>query len=158
MSEIWKHVSHSVYVSNLGRVKSRKGFSGHTMPNGYVMANAIIDGKPGPKYVHRLVATAFIPNPEHKAYVNHKNGDRADNRVENLEWVTRVENERHAWKHLNRQSVKGEAHGKNKLTEAQVLEIRQNAQGLSQNALGAKYGVSRGAIQAILDRTSWRHI
>jgi hypothetical protein len=66
-------------------------------------------------FVHRIIATVFIPNPENKPEVNHKNRNKTDNRVENLEWVTRSENEKHKW----RVGQKMNEETKNKIRDAQ---------------------------------------
>ncbi|WP_241287540.1 HNH endonuclease signature motif containing protein [Chryseobacterium indologenes] len=63
---------------------------------GYWRVNVTVSGKSYQKLVHRIIAIAFIPNPMNKQQVNHKNGIKTDNRVENLEWVTNSENRKHA--------------------------------------------------------------
>ena len=102
--EIWKDIEgyEGYQVSNTGKVKStRKKFGKQEQETilkakviwtGYQRIGLVKDKKCRQFYIHRLVAQAFIPNPENKPIINHKNGDRTDNRVENLEWCTHAEN------------------------------------------------------------------
>lgn len=81
-----------------------------------------IDRKP--EYVHRIVATCFLPNPENKDTVNHKSGDKTDNRVENLEWMSLKENINYSFKVLGRKTLtKSNFEGK-KHTEETKNKIR----------------------------------
>lgn len=98
MDEIWKTIKDypNYQISNKGNVKSlgndktrkEKIIKSHKLKNGYCLVAL------GTKrfYLHRLVAQAFIPNPENKPHIDHINTDRTDNRVENLRWVTQKEN------------------------------------------------------------------
>lgn len=102
--EIWKDVvgyEGKYSVSDKGRVKNiKKGniLSPGKNMRGYHQVNLFKKGRKI-KSVHRLVATAFIPNPENKEQVNHKNFNTIDNSVENLEWVTASENQKHSYLH-----------------------------------------------------------
>lgn len=114
MEEIWKDVpgyEGRYMVSNFGRIKSIKVWNGNKYLKKYDNCDRVLipcDGRNGYFYVslcgrkhtvHRLVANAFIQNPQNKTQVNHIDGNKKNNRVENLEWCTNRENALHARKH-----------------------------------------------------------
>ena len=85
-------------ISKEGIVKGKNGVPLNPgIKNGYMFVIIFYNGTRKNSYVHRLVAEKYIPNPENKKQVNHINGDKFDNRVCNLEWVTCKENISHAW-------------------------------------------------------------
>lgn len=86
---------------NNGRIRKLK--PGKTS-RGYLSVALRKNNKSVHKTVHSLVAETFIPNPENKKEINHKNGIKTDNRVENLEWITHKENVLHAYRILKRKS------------------------------------------------------
>lgn len=104
VTEIWKDVvgyEGRYKVSDLGRVFSCKRNAILMLfknKRGYMIVNLYAAQSIKPVRVHRLVALAFIPNPENKPEVNHRNGIKDDNRLENLEWATPEENVAHAFR------------------------------------------------------------
>lgn len=130
--EVWKDIEGyrgAYQISNLGNVKSverevtqwnesakkyvtriQKGLIMKPFEDedGYLRLQLIKDGVRKKHFVHRLVALAFIPNPENKPEVNHKEGDKKDNRVWMLEWSTSSENQRHAIANKLYETAKGE--------------------------------------------------
>lgn len=113
-------------VDNLGNVYSqkRKKLIKRVLKigRGYYRLGLWQNGICSYKAVHRLVAETFIPNPENKSQVNHKNGIKTDNRVENLEWSTPSENTKHAYAVLGVRQKQGKSSPFSKI----VLQIKNN--------------------------------
>lgn len=142
-----------VFRVNKGRIHSpcqRQGYPIVSLRGGLKMPN---------HYVHRLVAGAFIPNPENKPHINHINSVRNDNRVENLEWCTPAENAQHSARMGRRNPLRGEDCPTSVLTAKQVRSIRRRLGGGARPAhLAREYGVDRGTIVQIKYRKTWNHL
>ncbi|MFD0768883.1 NUMOD4 motif-containing HNH endonuclease [Bacillus sp. CGMCC 1.60114] len=125
--------------------------------NGYKYVN-LSDAKH--HYVHRLVAEAFIPKEEGKNFVNHIDGNKSNNCIDNLEWCTHKENLRHARdKQLLR--VKGESNPSAKLRKEDIEYIRKHYipydRKFGGGALARKFGVSVSTINLVVLRKNWNY-
>lgn len=172
-NEIWKNVvnlSDYYEVSNLGNVRSkaRKGitnlgernYGGNVVlkkinhKSGYDVVNLTTNNSRKQCLVHRLVIEAFISEKPNGMECCHNNGDRKDNRLENLRWDTRKNN--HADKLLHGTWQYGERIGTSKLKEWQAKEVKYS--GLSLDLLAKKFNVSKGCVSKIRYLSSWKHL
>ena len=145
-----------VFSTKHGSIKRLK--SGNH-PQGYLLISICNNGNSKNILVHRLIAQTFIPNAENKPEVNHKNGIKWDNRVENLEWVTKSENMSHA-KSTGLFNNGGENHYNTKLTKEQIIQIRElyATKKYTQKQLGKMFGIKTRTISDIINKKSWNHI
>ena len=134
--------------------KSQKKLSPGTKPGGYLFVGMKVGGEFKYKMVHRLVAESFIPNPQRKPQVNHLDGDKTNNQVDNLEWATPKENQMHASK--NGLIPRGERHHLAKLNDDDVIYIRSC--GGSCREIAERYGVCAQTINNIRLRKAWKHV
>lgn len=152
--EVWKQINNRYEVSSLGRIyDDKKGYILEIKPNshGYEIISMMMNGVTKNRSVHSIVARYFLgPRPKGME-INHKDGKKTNNRVENLEYVTGAENIRHC---LDNGLYK------TKLTRDQVKEIRRTfKQGRDTIVgFGARYGVHWTTISLILRRQRWKHV
>jgi hypothetical protein len=125
---------------------------------GYVIVGLSKNGKLFAKRVARLVGIAFLPNPNNLPEINHKKGDKEDNRAWMLEWSSVTANRKHAYDTgLNKPTILvGEKSRYSKLKEDQVREILMSLEGYRK--LGYRYGVNYHTVRAIKKRITWTHI
>ena len=160
-NEIFKNLTicENYSISNYGNVRNNK--TGKILSprdlRGYKRVSLWYNKKANDHRIHRLVAEEFIPNPDNKLEVNHKNGIRNDNRVENLEWVTGKENAEHRSNVLNfGDTYKGMKNGNSFLSDEDVINIRNSK--LSRKQLSETYNVSVTQIGRIIKNKLWTHI
>lgn len=164
-NEEWRAIDGWPYeVSNLGRVRYGPG---HGICPGrlvkpireYLRVRLYHEGKKSYTGVHLLVADAFLGPRAENEQVNHKNGDKGDPRLENLEVLTRNANQLHAIA-TGLSCARGSTHGRAKLTDEQVREIRREYQGKwgEQTATAKRYGISVALIQKVVSGALWGHL
>jgi len=164
--EIFKDIEETngeYIISNKGNIYSNKRnlqLKTRIDRYGYEIVTLWINGKAFTRKIHRLVAIAFIENPLKLETVNHKNGIKLDNRVENLEWLSVADNHRHGFDTGLHSMGENRVAGKPvKLKDKDVIEIKRLIkEGLSNTQIGKLFKVSCGCIYSIRIGKSWRHI
>ena len=167
--EIWKDIGGyaGLYqVSNLGRVKSlpkarssRVNFLKHRVDSGYARVSLSVNGKARNHSVHRLIAIEFIKNIDNLPVVNHIDGNKLNNSISNLEWVTSSENSLHAYR-IGLMDQKGEAHASNKLINSDIpiiieMYIKYN---IHQKKIAACFNISQQQVSKIVTGIRWKHL
>lgn len=158
--EIWKDFQGHYQVSNLGNVwsnRTNKMIRPVVDKGGYLRFGVTSNGKRKHWSVHRAVAVAFIPNLEHKPCVNHDDGNKLNNRVDNLSWVSYSENMKHACETGLLKPVYGENNGSAKLKNTEVIIIREMYRKHAKT-LAEQYNVSVTTVNDIIKKKYWKHV
>ena len=171
--EIWKDIKDyegHYQISNFGRIKSIDRiiiYADHRiykykskilkceLTKGYLTVKLYLATNKRAYRLNRLVAQAFIVNPKNKPEVNHRDGNKLNNHITNLEWMTFDENMAHSAK--NGLSASGERNGRSKLNEFQINVIRK-CSGLTNAELADIFTVSKSNISFIKTRKTWNNL
>lgn len=153
-----KSLSKSLRVKNGYRVTKELIIVNTDNGNGYLVCSLSKNTNRKSILLHRIIALTFIQNPKNLPEVNHKDGDKTNNSVENLEWCTRQENIDHSWNN-NLTNCIGEKHHNSTLNNFKVKEIREKyATGnYSYSKLGIEYNTNMFNIRNIIKRYTWNH-
>jgi hypothetical protein len=175
--EIWKDIEKfngEYQVSNIGRIRSKEAIiirsNGrlHTrvskvlkpsLDKGYLKGSVCVDKKMIPYKIHRLVAECFLENPKKYNEVNHINGIKHDNRVENLEWCTRSQNIIHALKNGLLPVTRGSQRTQAKMNEETVLNIYElRKKGCQRKDILKELGITVHMYKGVISNKSWKHV
>ncbi len=171
LAERWEQIRDwpDYEVSTLGRVrrltKARNApvgavLSARGLRNGYPSVDLCRDGVKRSFHVHRLVADAFLGSCPIGREVNHMDGDKTNPQLGNLEYVTRAQNQAHAYR-TGLQTAAGSRNGQAKLTEAgarQILRLGSGPGRLPYGEIGKRFGVSSTTVRDIVRHRAWRHV
>jgi hypothetical protein len=166
--ELWKDIEgwEGIYqISNNGNVKSfrwnkEKLLKIQTDTGGYSFISLhVSEGKRDKRLIHRLVAQAFIPNPDNKLEVNHKDLNKKNNHIDNLEWATRSENIKHSIKHGHHYIPKGVQQPKAKINDDIAKEIKiELKNGKMPMEISKKLNVPYYIVKDIKRCRTWNHV
>lgn len=161
MTEKWIQIKGypDYQISNKLIIRSLKGgkykiVSPYKSKNGYYQVSFSVKGLVKKFYLHRIIADTFIEKVIRKPFINHKNGNKLDNSIENLEWCTQSENVIHALK-IGLSNNHGEGNHFSKLTLSMVKDIRDLCKIKIQKDVAKLFKVSNGTISAIINNKTW---
>lgn len=161
--EIWKDIEDFkgyYQVSTFGRLSSLRNniILKQRLRKGYLCAKLTVDGVATHKNTHIYVAKTFIPNPENKTQINHKDCNKVNNHISNLEWATPIENMKHAYDNNLVPILFGENHYNSILKEEEIVYIFENKDNLTMNELSKKFNVSTKYIFSIWNKNTWGRV
>lgn len=163
MASEWKHhfYYNTYFISNDGIVKNRfnRELTQRLNKDGYLFVRLSKHGKRIPIFVHKLVLEAFVLKKPEDMGCNHKDGNKLNNNVDNLEWVTFRENNLHAYK-TGLKNNKGENHGRAIRNNKDIIQIRKlwNTKKYTQQKIADIFNTTQSRISEIVLNKSWKHV